>query len=152
MAVSCNQSQLIESIAVRDRDSSRHRARWGGWGEGNVSEVEQTGKQGKREAAEEIKLEKGSGWDWLDVAVCCEITKPSFDGGLNVPCLLRLPVSPSWTHTLRKLFPGVKWINCGTALGILQGRKMKLQFDEDFSADRLALPLPGLCGPAMKLL
>lgn len=124
----------------------------GGWGEGNVSEVEQTGKQGKREAAEEIKLEKGSGWDWLDVAVWCEITKPSFDGGLNVPCLLRLPVSPSWTHTLRKLFPGVKWINCGTALGILQGRKMKLQFDEDFSADRLALPLPGLCGPAMKLL
>lgn len=112
----------------------------GGWGEGNVSEVEQTGKQGKREAAEEIKLEKGSGLDWLD------------DGGLNVPCLLRLPVSPSWTHTLRKLFPGVKWINCGTALGILQGRKMKLQFDEDFSADRLALPLPGLCGPAMKLL
>lgn len=79
----------------------------------------------EREVAEEIKLEKGSGWDWLDAAVCCEITKTLFDGGLNVPCLLRLPVSPSWTHTLGKLFPGVKWIHRGTTLGISEGRKME---------------------------
>lgn len=46
---------------------------------------------GEGEAAEEIKLEKGGVGDWLDAAVCCEITKPLFDGGLNVPCLLLLP-------------------------------------------------------------
>lgn len=123
MAVNCNQSQLIESVAVRDRDSSRNRARWGGgrrlWGKTDRK------TRREREAAEEIKLEKGSGWDWLDAAVRCEITKPLFDGGLNVPCLLRLPVSLTWTHTLRKLFPGVKWIHRGTALGISEGGKME---------------------------
>lgn len=59
MAVNCNQSQLIESVAVRDRDSSRNRARWGGgrrlWGKTDRK------TRREREAAEEIKLEKGSG-------------------------------------------------------------------------------------------
>lgn len=101
-----------------ERDSG-----WGLWGKADRK------TRRERESAEEIKLEKGSSWDWLDVVVCCEITKSLFDGGLNVSCLLclpvRLPVSPLWTLTLRKLFPSVKWIHRGTASWISEGRKME---------------------------
>lgn len=69
---------------TRETERDRGRRLWG----------ETDGKtRREREAAEEIKLEKGSGRHWLDAGVCYEIAKPLFDGGLNVSCLVRLPVS-----------------------------------------------------------
>ena len=58
MAVNCNQSQLIESVAVTDRGGLRETGRDRGrrpWGETDRK------TRREREAAEEIKLEKGSG-------------------------------------------------------------------------------------------
>lgn len=121
MAVSCNQSQLIESIPDGEDGS-------GSW----VREIEGMMSVGAGWGQRDKKKERGSRGDKIIEGQRQRLTwwghlmwKPIFDGGLNIPCRLGTSVSLSWTHMLGKLSPGVKWIHHGTALGISERRKME---------------------------
>lgn len=85
MAVNCNQSKLIESVSVRDTKTEEQSER--------LKKERKMRKEG--EGAEKIKLDSGSGGDWLSAAVYYETAKLLFDGGLHFLHLSCLPVSPS---------------------------------------------------------
>lgn len=88
MVGNCNQSQLIEFVAVRDTDVLRNRACE--IVSGVCGERGDINKEQEKVAVEEIKLESSAetGSMWL-MAVKLQSL---FDGGLNIAFLPSLPV------------------------------------------------------------